>query len=210
MIEQLALATSNAGKKAEFKRLFEPLGVDLLMPSAALLETIEETGETFVENALIKARAVSAATGLPTIADDSGLVVAVLDGQPGVRSARYAGVPSDAQRNNRKLLDALKGQPALARSAHFVCVLVLLQNSEDPLPAIATGYWHGFILNEPRGRGGFGYDPLFYVPSHRCSAAELDTADKNALSHRAQAAQQLCALLRANSLLPPESASNTA
>lgn len=201
MIKKLALATSNVGKRTEFSKLFEPYGIDLKIPSVDTMAAIEETGLTFIENALIKAQAVARAMQMPVIADDSGLIVDALHGEPGVRSARYAGLTSDAQRNNQKLLDAMTHVPDDKRSASFVCVLALVEHSHDPVPLIAMGRWDGEILREPRGTGGFGYDPLFYVPSQSCSAAELPAEVKNTLSHRAQASNRLFDQLRNNGLL---------
>ncbi len=190
MTATIALATSNEGKREELARLFEGLDIELMLPSASVISEIEETGLTFVENALIKARAVSALTQLPTIADDSGLSVEALNGIPGIHSARYAGEPSDATRNNEKLLAAMRDVPDGKRSASFQCVLVFLRYQEDPVPLIGIGSWEGEILREPRGNQGFGYDPLFFVPGLKRTAAELSTEEKNAISHRAKAAEQ--------------------
>lgn len=196
MTAKVALATSNEGKRAELAPLFEELGVELVLPDASVMSEIEETGLTFLENALIKARAVSAITQLPAIADDSGLSVDALGGKPGVRSARYAGTPSNASRNNEKLLHAMDNVLDGERSAAFQCVLVYLRRPDDPVPPIGVGTWEGEILREPRGSQGFGYDPLFFIPGLNRTAAELSTAEKNTISHRAKAASQLFAMLK--------------
>lgn len=196
MTVQVALATSNQGKRAELAPLLEELDIELVLPSSSMMSDIEETGLTFIENALIKARAVSALTQLPSIADDSGLSVDALGGSPGVRSARYAGTPSNATKNNQKLLEAMNDVPDGKRKASFQCVLVYLRRADDPVPLIGFGSWQGEILREPRGSHGFGYDPLFFVPTLNRTAAELSTAQKNAISHRAKAASQLFAKLK--------------
>lgn len=188
---QVVLASGNAGKLAELDRILAPLGVELLSQAQFNVVEAEETGLTFVENAILKARAACAQTGLPAIADDSGLEVDALRGAPGIHSARYSG-DGDAG-NNLKLLDALADVPPGERSARFQCALVYLRHAEDPTPLICPGSWEGEILLEARGKDGFGYDPLFYVPQYHCSAAELDAGVKNRVSHRARA----CALLLA-------------
>lgn len=197
----IVLASSNAGKLKELQSLLN--GLNIVSQSAFAIEDAEETGLTFIENAIIKARHASAASGLPAIADDSGLAVDALGGAPGIYSARYAGADtglSAAQRdqaNNRKLLEALREIPEAARSAQFHCVLVYLRHANDPTPLVCHGQWPGFILPAPAGSGGFGYDPLFLVPERGCSSAELSAAEKNQLSHRAQASRLLVAALRA-------------
>ena len=188
---QVVLASGNTGKLAELDRILAPLGVELLSQAQFNVVEAEETGLTFVENAILKARAACAQTGLPAIADDSGLEVDALRGAPGIHSARYSG-DGDAG-NNLKLLDALADVPPGERSARFQCALVYLRHAEDPTPLICPGSWDGEILLEARGKDGFGYDPLFYVPQYHCSAAELDAGVKNRVSHRARA----CALLLA-------------
>lgn len=192
---QLVVASRNAKKLRELQPLLADLGLNLRSIGEFGTEDVEETAPTFVENALIKARHACRLSGLPAIADDSGLEVDILDGAPGVRSARYAGEPSDDQANNRKLLAALHGVSPEQRSARFVCVMVYLRHADDPVPVIAQGLWQGRILDAPRGEHGFGYDPLFWVPDHACSAAELDAAVKNRISHRGQAVAQLLQLL---------------
>ncbi|MEP4486327.1 MAG: RdgB/HAM1 family non-canonical purine NTP pyrophosphatase [Halioglobus sp.] len=186
---QVVLASGNAGKLAELDRILAPLGVELLSQAQFNVVEAEETGLTFVENAILKARAACAQTGLPAIADDSGLEVDALRGAPGIHSARYSG--SGDAGNNLKLLDALSDVPLGKRTARFQCALVYLRHAEDPTPLICPGSWDGEILMEARGEDGFGYDPLFYVPQYQCSAAELERGVKNRVSHRARA----CALL---------------
>lgn len=193
-MKQLVLASNNAGKLREFAQLFAPLGIELLPQSAFNVTEAEEPHVTFVENALAKARHCAQATGLPALADDSGICVTALNGAPGVYSARYAGEPKSDQRNNEKLLAELAGKPD--RRAHYVCVLALCRSANDPQPLIAEGEWHGEILAAARGTGGFGYDPFFFVPSHGCTAAELDAAEKNRISHRGTALQSLLQRLR--------------
>ena len=188
---QVVLASGNAGKLAELDRILAPLGVELLSQAQFNVVEAEETGLTFVENAILKARAACAQTGLPAIADDSGLEVDALRGAPGIHSARYSG-DGDAG-NNLKLLAALADVPPGERTARFQCALVYLRHAQDPTPLICPGSWDGEILLEARGKDGFGYDPLFYVPQYHCSAAELDAGVKNQISHRARA----CALLLA-------------
>ncbi|MFT4767229.1 MAG: XTP/dITP diphosphohydrolase [Glaciecola sp.] len=192
----IVVATGNQGKVAELARLLAQLPVNLRPQSEFNVIAAEETGLTFVENAILKARAVAAQTGLPALADDSGLEVDALLGAPGVRSARYAqGSDGDDEANKDKLLETMANVPDGARQARFHCVLVLLRHPNDPVPLIAQGRWEGIILREPQGNGGFGYDPLFFVPSHGLSAAELDPAQKNAISHRGLAAADMLALL---------------
>ena len=181
----IVLASGNAGKLAELQRILAPLGVTLRPQSDYRVPEVEETGLTFVENALLKARAAAIHSGLPAIADDSGLEVDALQGAPGIHSARYA-EGGDAA-NNAKLLEALDGVPESGRTARYQCVLVYLRHPADPTPLICNGSWEGRILAAPRGDGGFGYDPLFWVPECGCSAAELDAAEKNRISHRARA-----------------------
>lgn len=184
-IKELVLASHNQGKLQELQAL---LGDGIRVRSVAEFSHLqpEETGLTFIENALIKARNAARLSGLPALADDSGLCVDALQSAPGVFSARYADGQGDAA-NNQKLLHALTGVAEDQRSARFVCCLALLHSPEDPLPIITTGIWAGSILSAPRGNHGFGYDPLFWVAERQCSAAELDAAEKNRLSHRARA-----------------------
>lgn len=193
MTETLVLASSNLGKLQEFSSLLQ--GFQIRPQSEWQLDDADETGLSFVENAILKARHAAAATGLPALADDSGLVVDALKGAPGIYSARYAGEHGNNAANNQKLLDALKSVAPAQRSARFVCVLAVLRHAHDPLPLICTGLWEGFILNAPQGQGGFGYDPVFGVPNLGCSAAELPADEKNRLSHRGLATAQLKAHL---------------
>jgi XTP/dITP diphosphohydrolase len=195
MTARLVLASSNKGKLQEFNSLLADFGFEVVRQADLGVSDAEETGLSFVENALLKARHASQATGLAALADDSGLVVDALDGQPGIYSARYAGQPTNDAANNEKLLAALKDVPDEQRTAHFRCCIVLVRYPTDPVPLIAEASWSGLILQAPQGQYGFGYDPLFYVPSHACTAAELDAAEKNRVSHRAQALQRLRKLL---------------
>ena len=185
------LASSNPGKLAELRALLEPAGMDVVPQDAFGVDPPEETGLTFVENALIKARGACAATGLPALADDSGVVVDALGGAPGVRSARYAGDGASDADNLARLLEALVGVEPPDRGAAFVCALVYLRHAHDPCPIVCEGVWRGRILDAPRGGGGFGYDPVFFVETLGRTAAELSRAEKNAVSHRGQALAQL-------------------
>ena len=188
---KLVLASGNAGKLKELQAMLAGLPLQIVPQRELGVDDVPETGLTFVENALIKARHACAVTGLPALADDSGLIVDALDGAPGLYSARYAGSPTDDVANNAKLLDALHEVPAERRSARFYAVIVLLRHAGDPHPLIAEGVWPGTILHAPRGTGGFGYDPLFLDREHGLSAAELDPAVKNAISHRGRALARL-------------------
>lgn len=196
-LSKVVLASNNAGKLREFTALMAPLGIELLPQGALGVGEAEEPHPTFVENALAKARHASACTGLPAIADDSGICVAALGGQPGVHSARFAqragGERSDAA-NNAHLLQVLRGQSD--RSAWYYCVLVLVRSADDPQPVIADARWDGEVVDAPRGQGGFGYDPHFLLPSLGRTAAELDPSDKNRVSHRGQAMRSLMQRLR--------------
>ena len=188
---KVVLASSNPGKLAELRVLLEPVGLCLVSQDAFAVESPEETGLAFVENALVKARAACAATGLPALADDSGVVVDALDGAPGVRSARYAGDGASDADNVDRLLEALDGVAPPERGAAFVCSVVYLRHVHDPCPIVCEGIWEGRILEAPRGAGGFGYDPVFFVEALGRTAAELTRAEKNAASHRGQALAQL-------------------
>ncbi|MGY4877639.1 RdgB/HAM1 family non-canonical purine NTP pyrophosphatase [Vreelandella aquamarina] len=194
--KSLVLASGNAGKLSEFNQLFAPLGINVQPQADFGVGDVPETGLTFVENALIKARAASLASGLPALADDSGLEVDALNGAPGIYSARYAGEPKSDERNNAKLLEALSHCEEGLRSARYWCVLVYLRHPEDPVPLIVQRSWEGEILALPRGEGGFGYDPLFWLPDQAMSAAELPAESKNRLSHRGRALQALVDTLR--------------
>lgn len=192
----LVVATGNAGKVRELTEIFADFPLTLRLQSEFSVVPAEETGCTFVENALLKARAAAEQTGLPALADDSGLAVDALGGAPGVYSARYAEDRGGGDAaNNTKLLEALADTPDGERGARFICALVLLRHAEDPVPLIAQGHWEGSILREERGDGGFGYDPLFAVPGRNLSSAELPREEKNLISHRALAAAQLRQML---------------
>jgi XTP/dITP diphosphohydrolase len=186
-MKQIVLATGNPGKAREFSDILGPANLMIRPQSDFGVPDADETGLTFVENALIKARNAATHTGQPAIADDSGLEVDALNGAPGIYSARYAGPKANSEENNRKLLHALDGLPEQDRTARFICLIVYLRHADDPAPIIAQGTWEGRILTEPVGDNGFGYDPVFYVPSHECSSAQLDPVEKNRLSHRGQA-----------------------
>jgi len=192
-VQDIVLASGNRGKLRELQQTLGSSGVHLIPQSEFGVTDAAETGLSFVENAIIKARHACASTGLAAIADDSGIEVDALNGEPGIYSARYAGVPGpDADRaNNLKLLDALEQVPEAERTARFQCVIVYLRHSHDPMPLICQGTWEGRILFEESGSNGFGYDPLFFVPTHDCASAELDPEIKNSLSHRGQAIRQL-------------------
>ncbi|MDY1549139.1 RdgB/HAM1 family non-canonical purine NTP pyrophosphatase [Luteibacter sahnii] len=192
---RLVLASGNAGKVAELRQLLEGSAIDLVPQTTLGVGDADETGLTFVENALIKARHAARATGLPALADDSGLCVDALGGAPGLYAARYAGVHGDNAANNTKLLRELDGVPMSRRGAYFIAVLVVLRHADDPAPLIAEGRWHGRVLEAPRGTAGFGYDPLFLPDGSDLGAAELDTALKNRISHRGQALAALQARL---------------
>jgi XTP/dITP diphosphohydrolase len=188
---KFVVASSNAGKLAEFRDLLGEAGYEFITQGELGVTDAEETGLSFVENALLKARHAARATGLPALADDSGLCVDALGGAPGLYSARYAGAHGDAQANIARLLDAMKDVPRAQRTAHFIAVIVLLRHAEDPQPIIAEGRWSGLILDAPRGDRGFGYDPVFLDPENNLSAAEFDPAIKNRLSHRGRALAML-------------------
>lgn len=186
----IVLATGNQGKVNELANLLAQHNIEVLPQSNFNVPDVPETGTTFVENAIIKARHAAKVTGLPAIADDSGLEVDALNGAPGVISARYSGEGATDANNNEKLLAALTGVPADKRTARFHCVLVYMRHADDPTPVICHGVWEGSILATKRGEQGFGYDPLFWVESHQCSSAELDRNEKNKLSHRGKALAQ--------------------
>jgi XTP/dITP diphosphohydrolase len=196
-VKRIVLASGNRGKLAEFNALLADAGFEVLPQASLGVEDIEETGLSFVENALLKARHAARVTGLPALADDSGLCVDLLHGAPGLYSARYAGQHGDNAANNARLLREMDGAPTDQRSAFFICVLALLRHADDPAPLIAEGRWHGRVLSAQRGAQGFGYDPLFLPDGQTVSAAQLDPALKNRLSHRGQALAQLRARLAA-------------
>ena len=190
-MQKIILASNNAKKVSELSALLKSHHFSIVPQGTLQIAGAEETGLTFVENALLKARHASQKSGLPAIADDSGLVVDALDGGPGLYSARYAGESASDRDNNQKLLTALQGVGPGDRTAHFHCTLVYLQHYRDPDPIICQGHWHGTILDSPRGNNGFGYDPLFWVSQHNCSAAELSADTKGQLSHRGMAMAKL-------------------
>lgn len=187
----LCLATANPGKVREIQSLLDDLAITVKPQSELGVNEVEETGLTFVENAILKARHASSVTGLPALADDSGLEVDALEGAPGIYSARYAGVGANDRLNVEKLLQALEDVPDPLRTARFQCVMVLMRTAHDPTPVIVQGTWEGRITRTPQGAGGFGYDPVFYLASEECTAASLDPVRKNQLSHRGQALVQL-------------------
>lgn len=190
-MQKVVLASGNQGKLLEFQQLLSPFNWDVVPQSEFDVPEAEETGLSFVENAIIKARNASRFTNLPAIADDSGLEVDALNGQPGIYSARYAGPDANDNTNNLKLLDELSAVPEAHRTAKFQCLLVYMSHAEDPTPTICQGQWQGKILFEAKGNNGFGYDPLFWVPEHNCSSAELAPKIKNTISHRGRAMARL-------------------
>lgn len=201
-MQKIVLASGNQGKLAELQAMLQPLALEVVAQNELRVPEAEETGVTFIENALIKARNAAEHTGLPAISDDSGLAVDVLDGAPGVRSARYSGADANDLANNRKLLQALAGVPDEQRGAQFHCAVVYLRHAQDPVPLICHGVWPGYILRDARGQAGFGYDPLFWVPEEQASSAELSKARKNRISHRGRAMRAL--ILRLRDILPLE------
>jgi XTP/dITP diphosphohydrolase len=194
--KKIILASNNPHKLFELKTALRSLSTEFVLPSTYGIDSPDETAPTFVENALIKARYVSEKTGLPAIADDSGLCVEALQGKPGIYSARYAGMNAHDQNNIDKLLSDLEKINDQERHAYFYCSIVFLRQANDPTPIICQGVWHGQILFAPRGEQGFGYDPIFYIPEKNCTAAELSLAEKNKISHRGQAIQALLIQLR--------------
>ncbi len=192
-MKEIVLASSNQGKVREINQLLAGLDLHVQPQTDHGVPDIEETGLTFVENALLKARNAAQHTGLPAIADDSGIEVDALNGEPGIYSARYAGKGASDQANLEKLLTELGDLPEEKRTARFQCLMVYMRHANDPTPLICQGTWEGRILFKPRGENGFGYDPVFYVPTHDCSSAELPADVKNSLSHRGQALRKLLA-----------------
>lgn len=190
-MKKIILASSNQGKLREFQQILSVKDIELVPQSMFNLSDADETGLSFVENAIIKARHASELTGLPSLADDSGIEVDALQGQPGIYSARYAGAHGADQENNKKLLLELTDVPEPLRTARFQCVIVFMRHAQDPTPLICQGSWEGRILSEACGVNGFGYDPLFFVPSHNCTSAELSKEIKNDLSHRGKALREL-------------------
>ncbi|WP_447045951.1 RdgB/HAM1 family non-canonical purine NTP pyrophosphatase [Vreelandella sp. H-I2] len=195
-VNTLVLASGNAGKLREFNELLSPFGFDVRPQADFGVKEVEETGLTFVENALLKAREASLVSGLPSLADDSGLEVDALNGAPGIYSARYGGEPKSDEKNNETLLAALSDYAEGQRSGRYWCVLVYLRHPKDPVPIIVQRSWEGEILAHPRGEKGFGYDPLFWLPEQGMSVAELPSESKNRLSHRGRALQGLVERLK--------------
>ena len=193
---ELVIASGNEGKLRELSALLSPLNYTAHTQAEFNVQDADETGTTFVENAIIKARNAAAQTGLPAIADDSGIEVDALDGAPGVYSARFSGPGATDATNNALLIEKLRDIPEADRTARYRAVIVYLRHAKDPSPIICEGTWEGRILLEPRGEGGFGYDPYFFVPSHGCTGAELSAEEKNRISHRGQALQQLVSQLK--------------
>ncbi len=188
-MQKLVIASNNPCKLREIGHLLEPLGIEVLPQSAFNVTEADEPHCTFVENALAKARHASRYTGMPALADDSGICADALHGEPGIHSARYAGEPRSDERNNQKLVEALTNQSN--RNAHYYCVIVLVRHADDPQPIIADGTWHGEIILQPRGSDGFGYDPYFYLPQLGKTSAELPLEQKNQISHRSKALARL-------------------
>jgi XTP/dITP diphosphohydrolase len=199
-MKQVVLASSNVGKLREMSALLAPLGFELVTQGSLGIESAEETGTTFTENALLKARHAAQRAKLPAISDDSGIEVDALEGRPGVYSARFAGENASDEDNNRKLLAELHGVPADRRQARYQCVIVFVRDDAGAAPLVARGTWEGQVITEPRGSGGFGYDPLFVPAGMHDTAAQLEPARKNELSHRAQALRALVAVLQEKGL----------
>lgn len=191
MSHTIVLASSNAGKLKEFNALLQTASIEVVPQSAFDVPDADENGLSFIENAILKARQAAKYTGLPAFADDSGIEVDALNGQPGIYSARFAGVHGDNAANNEKLLTLMKEVPDAQRTARFHCVIAYLKHEQDPTPIICQGTWEGRIMSSLEGGEGFGYDPLFWVPTHGCTSAQLPSAVKNSISHRAQALQKL-------------------
>ncbi len=190
-MKKIVLASNNKGKVREINQILAELDISVLPQSDFNVEEVEETGLTFVENAILKARNAAEQSGLPAIADDSGIEVDALNGEPGIYSARYAGVGASDEDNLQKLLQALQDVPEEKRTARFQCLMVYMRHAKDPTPIICQGVWEGIITREPQGDNGFGYDPVFYVPDHNCTSAQLPAEVKNQLSHRGQALRLL-------------------
>jgi len=195
-MQKVVLATGNAGKVRELASLLNDFGLDVVAQTELGVDSVKETGLTFIENAIIKARHAAKVTGLPALADDSGLAVDVLGGAPGIYSARFSGVDASDQQNLEKLLEELQDVPDDKRQAQFHCVLVYMRHADDPTPLVCHGSWQGVITREQAGSGGFGYDPIFFVPSLGKTAAELTREEKSAISHRGQALKLLLEALR--------------
>ena len=195
-INKIVLASGNAGKVREINKLFAGSGIEIVPQSEFDVPDVPETGTTFVENAIIKARHAAECTGLPAISDDSGIEVDALDSRPGVYSARYAGEGASDEDNNNLMLKELEGVAEAERTARYQCLIVFMRSHTDPVPIITQGSWEGRILEAPQGDGGFGYDPIFWLPEQNCAAAELSLEAKNKISHRAKALNDLVAQLK--------------
>ena len=200
-MRKLVIASNNPGKLREIDRILQPLGLEVLPQSAFNIPEADEPYCTFIENCLTKARHASELSGLPALADDSGICIDALNGAPGVYSARFAGEPKSDQRNNEKMIELLKGETN--RRAHYYCVIILVRHPHDPQPIIAEGSWHGEIIDTPRGSGGFGYDPYFLVPEQGQTGAELPADVKNGMSHRGKALAELVTKLKLADLIQP-------
>ncbi len=194
-MQKLVIASGNKGKLRELAALLEPLDYQVHTQSELNVTDVAETGTTFVENAIIKARHAAEITGLPAVADDSGIEVDALDGAPGVYSARFSAPDATDEKNNALLVEKLRNVPEAERTARYRAVIVYMRHAKDPSPIICEGSWEGRIVLEPRGEGGFGYDPYFYLDTHHCTSAELTAEQKNAISHRGQALKQLVSRL---------------
>ena len=195
-IKKIVLASNNPGKVREINSMLSDLDIQIVSQKEFNVPEIEETGLTFVENAILKARNAAKHTNLPTIADDSGIEILALNGKPGIYSARYAGPGASDEANLLKLVEEVKKLPEEKRQARFVCLMVFVRNADDPIPVIAEGVWNGIAITEPRGKNGFGYDPMFYVTAHKCTSAELPPEVKNRISHRAIALRELIKQLK--------------
>jgi XTP/dITP diphosphohydrolase len=201
MINTIVLASNNAGKLREFHNMFSDSHLTIISQRDFNVDDAEETGLSFIENAIIKARHACQKTNLPAIADDSGLAVDFLHGAPGIYSARYSGTHGDDHGHNQKLIAALTGQPNEKRTARFICALAFMRHAEDPMPIVCQASWEGIILEKEQGKNGFGYDPLFWVPEKNCCSAELSADVKNTISHRAKALKLLLGALQDHGLI---------
>ncbi len=196
MQHKIVLASSNQGKLREINEMLANSDIKVIPQSKFNIGDVEETGQSFIENALLKARHASSQAGLPAIADDSGIVIDSLQGKPGIYSARYAGEGASDEKNLWKLIKEIETLPEGDRAARFICLMVYLRHTDDPTPVIAQGEWQGIAITEPKGQNGFGYDPMFYLPEYQCTSAELTSETKNKLSHRGQALRKLIEKLK--------------
>lgn len=202
-IHKIVLASSNAGKLREINAMLAGSHLQVVSQQEFNIPDVKETGRSFVENAILKARNAAGLSGLPAIADDSGIALPALDGEPGIYSARYAGEDADDRANLEKLVRVVKNLPEHARRARFVCLMVYLRHADDPVPIIAEGIWEGIAITEPRGKHGFGYDPMFYLPERECTSAELAPTVKNQISHRGRALKKLINQLMEGEVIRP-------